>query len=110
MAKEKEDNTQRKRMELRLLKDTADDVKYEAGKDNISMNEFIEDAVRHYIAWRHQDYDVPTAMVQRVNQLIEMQQATNHQLASLQNVVHATMKPILMATRGENYLSSEGDD
>lgn len=78
---------------------------YYAAKESISRNEFMEQACRHYIAWVNDDFDVPTASIQRINQMVDMVSVLESRMKSLEHTVGNGIQSIVQLSRGDNYLA-----
>ncbi|KQY91013.1 hypothetical protein ASD24_24775 [Paenibacillus sp. Root52] len=112
-AREKTDSkkTKEERESLRLLKEDKGFIKYWAEVFDMNKTELMMRSVRHYVAWRNQDFDLPTAEMQRLNQLID---AMNNMVSSnerLANTVTNGFDSMMGIMRGENYLleTEDGD-
>lgn len=97
-------NTQLKRVECRFDEDLRDDIDYYAKKVGLSRNEFIAESARYYIKYIQNDFDVPLAMVQRTNQLVDLVASLNGRLDSLEDTTKSGIQSIIQLTRGDNYL------
>ena len=62
---------ERRRVALRLHPDLHERVKYWADKEGVSINEWIMSAIEGQIARANGDYDLPTAEIARLNQLVD---------------------------------------
>lgn len=76
---------------------------------DMDRTEFLISAMQHYIKWRNQDYDLPTAEIQRLNQMIDavdnLAMTTEHMEKSLINGFDSMLGII----RGANYLVDDED-
>mgnify|MGYP002523431040 CR=1 FL=1 len=61
-----------KRFSVRMTEDQFDKLSYWGEKEEISRNAFVVEAINHYIGFLNNDYDVPNALVERVNQLVDV--------------------------------------
>lgn len=95
---------ERVRKYARLSPDDDARLRYWAQSRGISESEFIEEAVRYYIAHLNGDYDLPTLEQQRLNQLTDAIVELVAADRSLSAVVTNGFKSLLVMTRGENYL------
>lgn len=76
-----------KRITVRLSEEDYDRIKHFAKREDTSVNQFIIDAANHYADWILKDFDVPTAEVKRLNQLIE----SMNRLTASSEAVHSTV-------------------
>ena len=56
------------------------------------------------------DYDLHSAEIGRLNQIVDGMNELSHEVAVLSNVVLDSTKQILGLTRGDNYLLDESED
>ncbi len=96
-------------MTIRLHPDLMKNVEYWAARKEMSKNEYICWAVRHAIAWENRDYDLPTAEVQRLNQLVDVIESLSSNVKSLEDMTQAGFDSLLGLTRGDNYLLEEDE-
>lgn len=85
-------------------------LKYWAAKHNISINEYVRDAIVLSIRHENKDYDLPTLEIQRLNQLVESLAALSSNIHSLEGVVTSGFESLIGLTRGDNYLLEHQDD
>lgn len=99
------------RVTATVTEDLLEQMKYYANKKNISINQFLNDAIEMAIAWENKDYPLPTLEQARLNQLIDQMAAMSANVHSLENVVTSGFDSLLGLTRGDNYLldSNDGD-
>lgn len=99
-----------KRVTVPLDPDTYMRLLYWADKRNMSINEYVGEAIQRAIAWENQDYPLPTLEQARLNQLIDVvaQLVSSH--SSLESVVISGFDSLLGMTRGDNYLLNENED
>ncbi|MGC6586673.1 hypothetical protein ACPV3A_17100 [Paenibacillus sp. Dod16] len=96
--------TKSSRKSLRMLEEDEAFVNYWAEKFDMTYTELLMRGARHYVAWRNQDFDLPTAEMQRLNQLID---AMNNMASSnerLSNTVINGFDAMMGIMRGDNYL------
>lgn len=98
--------TKSARASMRLLEEDKAYIDYWAEKfDDIdSSTELMMRAVRHYVAWRNQDFDLPTAEIQRLNQLIDAMENMVSSNDRLANTVTNGFDSMMGMMRGDNYL------
>ncbi len=73
------------RVSLRL-DDTHERLKYWSARKQVSLNTYILDAIDLMIAHENRDYDVPTALMQRINRIIGTVMAVQSSMDNLTNV------------------------
>lgn len=94
----------RVRVAVRLRKDTDQRARYWADRENISVNEFIAEAVEEKIRRQNGDYDLPTLEQARLNQLIDQMASLSTNVANLESVTTKGFDALMGLTRGDNYL------
>lgn len=97
------------RVSLRLDEDTHERLKYWSARKQVSLNTYILDAIDLMIAYENGDYDVPTALMQRINQLTGTVMAVQSSMDNLTNVTINGFDAIVGLARGDNYLAQEED-
>lgn len=102
------DNT--KRISLRVDTDLLDKIKHFSYKEGISSNQWIEDAINHYINWINDDYDVPTASVQRINQILDLLVQNGELLKANQQYMKTGFETIISSVSDKGYLEDVSDD
>ena len=102
---------ERRRVALRLHPDLHERVKYWADKEGVSINEWIMSAIEGQIARANGDYDLPTAEIARLNQLVDGYESMVTGFGNLERVVVSMSDSIVGLARGESYLmdSEEGE-
>lgn len=97
------------RHSMRMYGDDYKMLVYWADQYGMDRTEFLITAMYHYIKFKNQDYDLPTAEVQRLNQMIDAIQnlATNSE--HLEKSVINGFDAMLGIIRGDNYLVEEDD-
>lgn len=104
-----EDPEPRVRRAVRLRQDTDQRASYWADKANISVNEYISEAVEEKIRRENGDYDLPTLEQARLNQLIDQMASLSTNVANLETVTTNGFDSLIGLTRGDNYLLDEED-
>lgn len=99
-----------KRLSLRVDTDLLDKIKHFSYKEGISSNQWIEDAINHYINWINDDYDVPTASVQRINQILDLLAQNGELLKINQQYMKTGFKTIISSVSDKGYLEDVSDD
>ncbi|MGX1266764.1 hypothetical protein RKD55_004708 [Rossellomorea marisflavi] len=97
------------RHNMRLYPADSQFLVYWADQYGMDQTEFLITAMRHFVKWKNQDYDLPTAEIQRLNQMVDAVEnlvvSTNHLEKSVVNGFDAMLGII----RGDNYLIEEED-
>ena len=101
----KEAKTQR--LTLRMSEKEADILKYWADKEGISRSDFMSEALMHYVGFLNHDFDIPSATVERLNQLIDVISLLASNQENLESTIIDGFDSILGISRGANYLLDE---
>lgn len=99
----------RERTVIRLHPDTKERAKYWADKANISVNEYMAEAVEEKIRRENGDYALPTLEIGRLNQLIDHMASLSINVGNLELVTTQGFDSLMGLTRGDNYLLDEED-
>jgi hypothetical protein len=75
----------------------------------MSANEYMEEALQQAIAHENRDYDLPTAEIARLNQLVDVVTNLSSNIKSLEDVTVSGFDSLLGLTRGDNYLLEQED-
>ena len=94
---------------LRLPEEIRENLGYWADRREVSINDYILDAINRQIAYENKDYDLPTAEVARMNQLIDLVVSLSANIQSLENVTTSGFDSLLGLTRGDNYLLEQDE-
>lgn len=97
------------RHSMRLYKEDYQHLIYWSKEYNMDRTELLIEAMHHYIKWRNQDYDLPTAEIQRLNQMIDAVQNLTKNQESLERTVINGFDAMLGIIRGDNYLVEPED-
>lgn len=100
---------QMKRVTLRLTDAEFETVRFWASKFNISENDFIREAITLKIQHANGDYDLPTAEIQRLNQLIDLIGSLASNISNLEDVTVSGFNSLISLTRGDNYLLDDNE-
>ena len=84
-------------------------LQYWADKKGISVNEYVNDAIDHMIAYENKDYDLPDLEQARLNQLIDNMAVLSSNIHSLENVITSGFDSLLGLVKGDNYLLEHED-
>lgn len=93
------------RFTLRLHEGQMEELEYWSEKQQLSKSEFLTEAMYHYIAWVNSDYDLPTAEVARLNQMLESMESLVVSNRNLENTVINGFDSLIGLTKGDNYLT-----
>lgn len=96
-----------KRLSLFLKQDDYDRINYYSNKLGIDKNELLIRSINHYIDWYNKDFDIPTAEVKRINQLVSNQKINNDILQELNSSILSLTKMIMNLNNGTGYLMDE---
>ncbi|MCL6663454.1 hypothetical protein [Paenibacillus amylolyticus] len=96
--------TKSERHSMRLLKDDKAFVVYWAEMFDMDVTELMITSVRHYVSWKNKDFDLPTAEMQRLNQLIDAMESMASSNEKLSNTVINGFDAMMGMMRGDNYL------
>lgn len=97
------------RMTLRLPEDEYERLQYWAARREMSVNEYMAEALQQAIKRENQDYDLPTAEIARLNQLVDVVTNLSSNIKSLEDVTVSGFDSLLGLTRGDNYLLEHED-
>lgn len=99
MTKAKKKADQKTRLYLELDPDLRDQVDYwQRKKGFASRREFLTACVELYIAIQNQDYDLPTAEIARLNQMVEAINNNTDELHALRKSFNNAFDTILNLT------------
>lgn len=99
----------RQRTVIRLHPDTKERAKYWAARANVSVNEYMAEAVEEKIRRENGDYDLPTLEIARLGQLIDEVRSLSVNVGNLETVTHQGFDSLMGLTRGDNYLLDPED-
>jgi len=92
---------------LRIPTDVNDQLTYYADQFNMTKTDLLLMGASHYIKWRQKDYDLPTAEIARLNQLVESQKLMVSSFEQLSQAVTSGFDTMLGLHRGSNYLADD---
>lgn len=97
------------RVNMRMYPDDYNHLVFWSERFGMDQTEFLIAAMYHFVKWRNQDYDLPTAEVQRLNQMVDAVNSlvTSHEHLE-KSVIHG-FDAMLGIIRGDNYLVEEED-
>lgn len=99
--------SKKKRMELRVDADLYEEFRHFAETQQTSINQAMMDAMKWYMNYVYHDYDLPTAEVERLNQLIVSQEGLSESVRSMQRTMINGFRAILGVMHGSSYLESD---
>ncbi len=97
------------RVTVTLDDDSFERLKYWAAKREVSINEYLGEAIAAAIRRENNDYDLPELEIQRLNQLIDVITVLSSNVKSLEDVTVSGFDSLLELTRGDNYLLEAED-
>lgn len=101
---------QRTGVYVRLGDDDLERVRYWAARRGYtSVGEYVAEAVMAQIRRENQDYDLPTAEIARLNELVDQMKALSSNMANLEQVTVVGFESLLNLTRGDSYLLDAED-
>lgn len=107
LAKKDIKDSKSERHSMRMYPDDFQKLVYWADQFDMDRTEFLIASMHHYIKWRNQDYDLPTAEIQRLNQMVDGLQSLVVSQGSLEASVISGFNTMLGIIRGDNYLVDE---
>ena len=99
-----------KRVTVTLSDDEYMQLVHRAKKHDVSINEYLHDCIEHMINWEAADYDLPTAEIRRLNQLVDGISVLSRNVKGLEDVITSGFDSLLGLTRGDNYLLEQDTD
>lgn len=102
-------SSETKRMTVRLDAAEYETVRFWSSKIGISENDFVREAIALKIRHANGDYDLPTAEIQRLNQLIDLIGSLSSNISNLEDVTVSGFQSLISLTRGDNYLLDNDD-
>lgn len=97
------------RVNMRMYQADYDKLTYWSEAFDMGRSELLLTAMHHYIAHRNKDYDIPTAEIQRLNQMIDAVNNLATNQALLQQTVVNGLDALMGVVRGESYLADKED-
>lgn len=96
-----------KRITVRLSEAEYDRIKHFAQREDISVNQFVIDSTNHYADWILKDFDVPTAEVKRLNQIVEAVNRLNDTNSSLTELITSVTESFYTMTNTKDLFSQD---
>lgn len=97
------------RVNMRMYEADYNKLTYWSDAFGMGRTELLLEAMRHYIAHRNKDYDLPAAEIQRLNQMVDAVNNLATNQALLQQTLVNGLDALLGIARGDNYLSDKED-
>lgn len=97
------------RISMRMYPEDYRKLVYWSELFDMDKTELLVTAMHHYIKWRNEDFDLPTAEIQRLNQMIDAVQNLASRQENLEKSVTAGFDAMLGLVRGDNYLVEKED-
>lgn len=94
---------------IRLDADLKERMSYWAKKKGMSLSEYASEAIERSIRYENKDYDIPSAEIARLNQLVDLITSLSTNVKNLENVTITGFDSLLGLTRGDNYLLEEDE-
>lgn len=100
-----------KRMQLRLTQDDAKLIDHWSKALNLSKTDFMLAAVKHYIHFQEGNYDLKSAEVRRLNQLIDTSHLQTQAIQTMNQSMNELLKQFYLLTTGSipAFLSESED-
>lgn len=98
-----------KRFTMRMYNEDFLFLTYWANALGVDKSELMVDALRYYISHKNQDFDVPSAVVERINQMVDAMESLATEQRHTQSAVYKGMDSIMGIMRGANYLTQDED-
>lgn len=99
-----------KRLNVRLNPDQYEKLMYWSARREMSASDYLNLAFDEMIKKENGDYDLPTAEIARLNQLIEVIMSLSSNVKSLESVTVSGFDSLIGLTRGDNYLLEQDED
>lgn len=92
------------RISMRMYPKDFEVLDHWSKRHGMDRTEFLVTAMYHYIKWCNQDYDLPTAEIQRLNQLTDAVNNLAASQAAMQQTVVQGFDTLIGMSHGPNYL------
>lgn len=109
MPQQTEKQIEKHRVTVTLDSDTYEMLVYWAKKNNVSINQYLNDAIDFKIAFENRDYPLPTLEQARLNQLIDVITVLSSNIKSLESSTISSLESLTGLVRGDNYLLEHED-
>lgn len=98
-----------KRLSGRITPEEDELLTYYANKFGVSKVDFLMFALSHTVKWINQDYDLPTAEIKRLNQLIDSQDKVVKEVEQLQSIMLNSFNAMFGFMKGSSPLEIDDD-
>lgn len=98
-----------RRVSVTVSDEEYEKLKYWSDRNELSVNEYILEAIERQIRYENGDYDLPTLEQARLNQLIDIITTLSYNQKSLEDTVIAGFDSLLGLVKGDNYLLRDED-
>lgn len=95
------------RHSMRMYPQDFEALAYWSKQYGVDRTEFLVTAMHHYIKWKNQDFDIPTAEIQRLNQMTDAVNSLISSQDALQKTVVQGFDTILGMSHGPSYLNED---
>lgn len=97
------------RVQVTLDADEYERLKHWSSAKEMTINDYIREAIIFLNKWELGEIDLPTLEIQRLNQLVDGMQVLSSNVHSLEKVITSGFDSLLGLTKGENYLLEHND-
>lgn len=94
-----------KRLQIRVSDDVYKQVQYWAARNEMSVSEYVLEAIGLAIRHENKDYNLPSLEINRLNQIVDGFAVLSSNVEQLEKVVTHGFDSLLGLTRGDSYLS-----
>ena len=111
MAKNKKNLSDMKRVQVRVSDNTYERIKYWSESKDMSINEYLLDAIDRQIRFDNKDFDYQDIFIDKMNEIIDAIEMLKQTDDNLANIVVSGFNSLLSLTRGDNnYLRDDLED
>lgn len=111
MAKNKKNLSDMKRVQVRVSDNTYERIKYWSESKDMSINEYLLDAIDRQIRFDNKDFDYQDIFIDKMNEIIDTIEMLKQTDDNLANIVVSGFNSLLSLTRGDNnYLRDDLED
>lgn len=101
----------RERVVFRVDPDQKQRIAYWASRRDMTVQEYVDEAVVQKIARENGDYDLPTLEIARQNQMVDELKSLSQNVANMERSLVSGLDSLLGLARGDNsYLEDDEDD
>jgi len=99
----------KERHNMRMYEEDYQKLVYWSDRFGMDRTEFLICAMHHYIKWKNGDYDLPSAEIQRLNQMVDAVNNLAVNQENLQRTIISGFDAMMGIIRGSNYLVEDED-